>query len=91
MRDQTTLSRDADSSSNIVTSDHSTGDVSGSQGMDCRSGSFLQLVLKDDEPKEMQTTLGLLPLHSLSLKPGETFDAFAGNGDNTETVSRVVG
>jgi len=91
MRYQTTLSSNADGSSDIVTSDHSTSNVSRSQGVNSRCSSFLQLVFKDDEPKEMQAALRLLPLHSLSLEPGETFDAFAGNGDNTEPVSRVVG
>jgi hypothetical protein len=58
MRDETTLSRDRDGSSDIVASNHPTGEVGGTESVNIGCGIGLELVLEDDETEELKIRLG---------------------------------
>lgn len=60
LRDESTLSSDADAGSNVVSTDDSLGDTSSSKDGNGSRRRRLELVLKDDESKELKTRFGLL-------------------------------
>jgi hypothetical protein len=59
--DQSAFAGNADSRQRIVTSDHATCKVCLSQGLNRGSRPRLEFVLEDNQTKERQSRLGLLP------------------------------
>lgn len=90
VRHETTFSGDRDGGADVVASDHSASEMSGSQGMNVGCRARFELVFKDDKAEEMEVALGDFALHPLGLEPSEIVDRLAGNGDDSESVSRVV-
>lgn len=63
LADDSAFSCHADCSTRVVSGDHSARDMCGSKDLNGTSRARLELVLKDDKPKESETALGLLPVH----------------------------
>ena len=88
---QTTIPRHANCCQDVVTSHHDGANVGLSQLPQNSFRGRLELILKDDEPYEIQVILDILAFHLLRLNPWKFCDVSSSACDDPVTLVGVIG